>query len=373
MPEYEVEITPLSALTTKSHRDWHLLSEQTVEPNPFFAPQVLLPAARWLKGGASVHLALVRRKSQPLLAMPVTSGRYRRLPLTAALTWRHAHRFVGTPLLHPEGILDAPSALLRALAKWQGATWLVLEQCYLDGPVAEAFRAAAAAHPATWVEHMVWHRPAVYRRDSETYLQNTLSSKSAKELRRRRRNLERDHGTVASSNVAGGQDLLTLEAEVEAFLAMESAGWKGRAGTALANVPGHGHFWRELCRAMAEEGRLELWQLRAGGSVAARQCHIRDGDTIFHLKTTYDEALGRYSPGVQLELDVLHAFHLDSALRLIDPCTEREPGTSSRLYPDTRRIGDALVGLTARGRVAARLTPVIGALWRSLRRMRKPG
>jgi hypothetical protein len=65
------------------------------------------------------------------------------------------------------------------------------------------------------------------------------------------------------------------------------------------------------------------------------------------------------SPGVQLELDVLHAFHVDASVCLLDPCTGNSPTVSARIYPDRRRIGDVLVGLDPIGRFIAGSTPFV--------------
>ena len=203
---------------------------------------------------------------------------------------------------------------------------------YVDGVVAEAFRTAAGRRSGGWVEHDVWRRPAVRRREAESYLDDTLGSRSAKTLRRQRRLLERDHGPVDARDVARTSDALAVGAEVEAFLDMEAAGWKGRAGTAAANDPAHAAFWREACEAMAEAGRLEMWQLRAGDVVAARQCHVRIGGTVFHLRPVRRgprqsrsvHARGR--GGARLDWrDVV----------LLDPCRSGA-GHPSRLYPDSR-------------------------------------
>jgi CelD/BcsL family acetyltransferase involved in cellulose biosynthesis len=97
--------------------------------------------------------------------------------------------------------------------------------------------------------------------------------------------------------------------------------------------------------------------LQAGDVAAARQCHLLMGGTVFHWKTTYDEELSRFSPGAQLELDVLQDFYDDAEIRSLDPCTGNVVSPSDRLYPDRRLIGDVLVGLTSRGRLITRTFP----------------
>ena len=357
-------LVPLTEVDARLRGAWAELAEAAVEPNPFFAPEVLLPAAALLPGGSQVRLLTVHRDGALVLAVPVRRERYRRVPLPAASTWRHPYRYLGTPLVHPDALDDAAAALLWALRRV--TSWLVMEQLYVDGPVARALRDAARTAGAVWTEQDVWERPYVHARDTETYLEHTLSARSAKTLRRLRRGLERERGPVRACDVAAATR--DLDAELDAFLALEAAGWKGRAGTALASRPADADFFRAAGRALAAQGRLELWQLQAGDTVVARQCHLRSGDTVFHWKTAYDEQAGRWSPGVLLELDVLSAFHADPQLARLDPCTDDEPGTSARLYPDTRRLGVALVGLTPLGRLAARTAPVALRTWRAVRR-----
>jgi hypothetical protein len=66
---------------------------------------------------------------------------------------------------------------------------------------------------------------------------------------------------------------------------------------------------------------------------------------IHHLKVAYDEELARESPGLQLEIEMVDAFHRDARLDRIDSCTA--PGTvvSEQLYPDRQRMGSVLVPL----------------------------
>lgn len=352
---------------------WRDLAADAVEPNPFFDSKLLLPATRWLPGGGDVRLLTVWRGRRLVLVMPLARTRYRRVPISALSTWKHPYCYLGTPLVRADELDSAPAAALGSLQR-SGPGWLVLEQVYVEGPVASAFRHAAVEAGATWVEQGLWERPVVEAREQAAAVDPTLSARSAKTLRRLRRNLERDAGAVESTDAVRSAELAMVDAEVEAFLAMEMASWKGRAGTAIANTDSHAEFFRETCRAFARDGRLVMWRMRAGNVDAARECHLRAGDTVFGWKTAYDENLARFSPGVQLELDVLQAFRDDLARRM-DPCTADQPSTSGRLYPDRRVIGDVLVGLTRSGRLGTRLFPLAASVWTRVwdRRLRRAG
>lgn len=362
----QATVVALSDVDRDLRASWAELERSAVEPNPFFGPEMLLPAARHLPGGQGVQLLVVQQGTELVLVMPAARGRHRRLPLTVATTWRHPYRYVGTPLVRPDALDSAPAVALRRLADL--APWAVLDDVYVDGPVAAAFRRAARRPGRSWVEYEVWDRPAVRSRPDDAADGPAVSARSAKTLRRQRRNLARDLGPVSSCDAARGSTAESLAAELDAFLELEGAGWKGRAGTAMASLDGHAAFFRESCTSLAAQDRLELWRLEAGKTVAARQCHVLAGGTVFHLKTTYDESLARLSPGVQLELDVLAAFHADERLQLLDPCTDNQPTVSERIYPDRRRLGVALVGLRPAGRVAAHVTPLAVRTWRAMRR-----
>lgn len=369
-----IDVVPLHDPADELLAAWRDLAADAAEPNPFFEPELLLPAVRRLAGGDGVRLLTAWRGERLVLAMPVTRARYGRLPVPALTTWRHPYCYLGTPLVRRDELDAAAEAALTSL-RADGGTWLVLEQVYVHGPVAAAFRRAAGSSPGSWIEHGLWERPAVRAREPDDPPAETLTPRSAKTLRRLRRNLEKTTGALETRNLADA-DEATLDSEIDAFLELELAGWKGRAGTAMGSADEHAAFFRETCRALARSGRLELWRLQAGTVTAARQCHLLAGDTVFHWKVAYNEELSAFSPGVQLELDVLEAFHADPATRWLDPCTDDVPNTSARLYPDRRLIGHVLVGLTPRGRVVTRAHRLLARAkaWAgSLRRRRSAG
>lgn len=88
----------------------------------------------------------------------------------------------------------------------------------------------------------------------------------------------------------------------EAFR-IEMAGWKGRAGTALSLDPERGLFFRRYAAAAAQQGILRLCFLSVGGHCVAMQLAVEHAGRFWLLKTGYDEALGRCSPGNLLLLE----------------------------------------------------------------------
>lgn len=328
------------------HASWSALAERALEPNPFAAPELALPAARWLADGADIHLLTVFDGDVLLLALPVRRSRsYRRVPAPTFQAWGHQHAYVDTPLVAPDDPEAAWRAALDALEA-EGGAWLALERMPAGGPVGEALEAATGGRGLRVLG--VQERPVLRRRERATYLDGRLSSQRRKRLRRGRRRLEAQlGGPVALTRCAD------VPAAVNRFLALERGGWKGRDGTALACDPGATAWFRSALAA----GEPQLWELgRPGRSPVAALCAVVAGRTAFHLKVAYDERFAACSPGLQLEVAVVEAFHDDPALDAIDSCTtDGADSPSALLYPDRREYQSLLVVLGGRTSRAAAL------------------
>jgi CelD/BcsL family acetyltransferase involved in cellulose biosynthesis len=119
-----------------------------------------------------------------------------------------------------------------------------------------------------------------------------------------------------------------------------------------------------------------VWALQVGETTVATLCAVVSGGGMFHLKTAYDERHASFSPGLQLELDILEAFHRDARLTWIDSCTAVGPSPSALLYPDRRVMQTLVVPLGgARSRLAAHALhqALRGRSWAATRRDRSAG
>lgn len=337
---------------------WQALAGAALEPNPFFEPAALVPAVELLPGGEAVRLLVVEAAGQLLLALPVHPARYRRLPVSALSSWQHAHCYSGTALLSPDRPVETWTAALELLRSRPREHLLVLPRTPVEGPVAVALDAALASRGWRADRTDVFDRPALHRRAEPTYLDGRLGPRSRKALRRHGRRLSAAlGGELALTDVAldpGG-----LSAAVTRFLDLERAGWKGAAGTAMDCDPAAAAYLRRVCAAYAAAGRLQLWSLGVPGRPAAVQLNLLAGDTVFHWKTAYDEALAPCSPGLQLEVAMVEEFHRDTRLGRLDSCTDPGPTVSDRLYPDRLPLATLLVPTDRLGTAVARSAPTL--------------
>jgi CelD/BcsL family acetyltransferase involved in cellulose biosynthesis len=317
-------IHPLDGLSDAQIGAWRALAANAVEPNPFFEPEFLLPAARRLAG--ETGLLTVDDGDGWAACMPVVRVRFAGMSPVIG-TWRHQYCFLGTPLVDRSQVESATAALVR-YPLHEGRALVFMAEALSEGPVLTALRGALDEQRVAVVFERHHERAALHRRDDGVYTAN-MRSHHRRELQRLWRRLEGDLGEELEVQEGGS---------AEQFLELEAAGWKGQSATALAANPEHATFFRELCGTFASEGRLQMLTLKAGERVIAMKCNLAAGDALFCFKIAYDETLSRYSPGVQLERMNVNTFHESRDERFMDSCAAPDNKMINRLWPDRRSI-----------------------------------
>jgi CelD/BcsL family acetyltransferase involved in cellulose biosynthesis len=326
----EVRLLGAGDVTPRVEEAWRDLAARAAEPNPCNEPDMLLPALRHLRHGDRVRLLSVWDGNRLDALLPVLPSRRwrRRVPVPALVSWSHDYQLLGTPLVDSAHPTEALGALLRS--SWRarhGAVLLEIEDLGDGGPVAEALDRACTAIGGSAIRWESYDRAVLSREEGAS----PVGGSRLKRVRRARRALERAHGPVGQVDRAGDDEA------VEHFLALEAAGWKGRAGTAMACRPTDAAFFRETCRRFAQHGRLEVRSLEVADGPVAMQVALRGGDGLFHFKVAYDERYGDFSPGVQLLVDYADGFLTDTA-GFRDSCTAAGNVTESQVWPGRRRI-----------------------------------
>ena len=130
-----------------------------------------------------------------------------------------------------------------------------------------------------------------------------VSASLRAQLRRRRRGLEK-LGGLGFRTVAGG---VSFERDLETFLKLEASGWKGESGTAILSSPATTRLYREFAHAAAAKGWMRLHLLELDGEVIAADYGCAFAGRAVLLKTGFDEAYRRLSPGLVLRAEVLRS------------------------------------------------------------------
>ena len=342
-----VDLIALADLDDSEVGAWRELAGRALEPNPFGEPEFVLACAATLRP-EHAYLLRVADGSDWIASLPVRrTRRWRRLPAPALVAWRHLYSCLDTPLVDRERGVAAFSALLGWIAADREAAFLVVEQLGGDGPVASLLDDALDEQGVRAVRAQRSERAALRRRADQDYID--VGVKHQREWRRQRRRL----GSLLDAEVAT-EDCAGDATAVADFIRLEASGWKGKAGTAFAAVPGHAELFERLCRSFDERGRLQLLALEAGDRRLAMKCNLIAGEAIFCFKIAFDGSLAKYSVGMQLEIDNVSRFHEGTEAAWMDSCADPDNAMINRLWPDRRTIEALVVPASpVRGRLVA--------------------
>lgn len=287
---------------------WQDLAARALEPNVFFGPDLALAGARHLPGGRAAEVLLAWRgegETRRLVGcLPLARARGRHANPVATRRAAANYGTLSTPLLDPDRPEETWAAMLGQL-RGAGIRTLVLPFLHEGGPVAAVLGTVCAGTNRP-VARLAAHERAFLQSPlaGAEYLKATLEARRRKEADRQRRRLG-ELGTLAFTYASSEQ---AIPMALDEFLVLEAAGWKGRGGTALAMAPGGAAFIREVATgaagAASPAGRFAVATLRLDGRPVAAGLVATAGRRAFYMKTAFDEALARFSPGLLLTLNL---------------------------------------------------------------------
>ena len=191
----------------------------------------------------------------------------------------------------------AAGVVLDYLHASKGWDLLVLAELS-ESEVGEALLAAAVARSMHIGRWRAADSPFLELPDQWEALATRLSRGYRAGLRRKRRNLTK-LGRLSVQRLGLDRAFLTRGMQLEA------SGWKGRAGTAMAQQSATQGFYLQLAERMQALGCLVLWGLWLDQRLLAFQYGLEYRGRYSLLKVAYDESFSRFSPGQLLMEDVL--------------------------------------------------------------------
>ncbi|WP_193337787.1 GNAT family N-acetyltransferase [Devosia beringensis] len=344
-------------MTSVPRAAWHRLGDAAVQANGFYAADYALAAAT-LSHRPGLLLAHADNADRDLIGLlPVVSAWHAlHLPVPALIA-RQAYSPLSVPLLHRDAAVTAAGALIDAAAA-AGARVLSLPAMTLDGPAFAALQAAMSRRGLRTVIHNRHERAAFdATQESEPYLRAGLGGKRLKELRRLRNRLA-DDGAVAFAIASTPAD---VAAALERFLALEAMGWKGAGGTGLGQNANDAAFIRAAAAGLSVDGRIQIAELTLDAAVIASGLVIRQGPQALFFKIAYDETQARYSPGVQLTLELTHHFAADPAIALVDSTADAGHPMIDHVWRERLPIGDLLIPTMPNDPIAGAIIALMAA------------
>ena len=328
---------------------WRALAERAVEPNGYNLPDWELAVNASASGRTGVSALRAWSDAAPAPdgaarltgLLPVISfWRAYKIPLPALVS-ADPYGTLCTPLLDRDCTNEAAARLLQQ-ARNAGAHALVLRDISLDGAAMKAITEAlrqGGMRPQVLQSHVRACLDA--RRDADGLLHDALGTKKLKELRRQRSRLA-EHGAIRFDVARTPEQVASA---VENFLALEASGWKARRGTALVQDEGDARFIRRATTSLAEYGQCEIVTLRAGTTPVAAAVVLRHQDRAFYFKLGVDERFAKFSPGVQLTLDLTRHLCADPAIAMADSTADADHPMINPIWRGRLAIGDVLIPL----------------------------
>lgn len=334
-------------LTTVATGQWRALAERAIEPNGYYLPDWALAVDASARGRTGVSALTAPGDPAPddaaslIGLMPVIPlARACGIPLPALVS-AEPYGTLCSPLLDRARARDAAARLLGAARK-TGARALILRDVALDGAGITAFAEVLRQQGL---------RPRVLQsrlracldasRDADELLREALGAKKLKELRRQRHRLA-ELGAVRFQIARTRED---VAAALEVFLRLEASGWKGTRGTALIQDDGDAAFIRRGAPALAGSGQCEIVTLHAGDTPVAAAIVLRHQDRAFYFKLGIDERFAKFSPGVQLTLDLTRHLCADPAIASADSTAGADHPMINPIWRGRFAIGDVLIPL----------------------------
>jgi CelD/BcsL family acetyltransferase involved in cellulose biosynthesis len=334
-------------LTSVDVSAWCALAERANEPNGYYLPgwELAVNASARGRTGVSALSAWsdAAQDGAPRLIglLPVIPMlRACKIPLPA-LASAEPYGTLCTPLLDREMAREAAAQLLGT-ARQAGAHALILRDVSLDGAAMKAFDDVLrqdGLRPRILQSRLRACLDAT--RDAEELLRDALGHKKLKELRRQRHRLA-DYGALRFEVARRPEQ---VAAALETFLRLESSGWKGKRGTALIQDDGDADFIRRAAPALAADGQCEIVTLSADIIPVAAGIVLRHQDRAFYFKLGIDERFAKFSPGVQLTLDLTRHLCADPAIASADSTAGADHPMINPIWRGRFAIGDVLIPL----------------------------
>ena len=176
-----------------------------------------------------------------------------------------------------------------------------------------------------------------------------LRKKKRKELGRQSRRMA-DLGTIHVVSTWHGLD---PEDALNHFLKVEASGWKAQHGTALAVDDALTDCVRSFLPQMIAERKAQIDLMLLDADCVAGLISLRAGRGLFTWKIGMDESHARFSPGVQMMLELSKQVISDPNIDYVDSLADPDHPMIDHLWGGRRAYSDLFVPLNTKGSLGA--------------------
>lgn len=137
-----------------------------------------------------------------------------------------------------------------------------------------------------------------------------------------KQNTRKQRNKLQSEGVIPRLECITSAEQVAGAIAdygqLESAGWKGADGTAIAAENAQGQFYRSMLENFCARGRGRIYRYWFDDKVVAMDLCIHDDVALVVLKTAYDESFRSVSPSTLMRQEQFQQLFEEQKFRRIE-------------------------------------------------------
>ncbi len=154
-------------------------------------------------------------------------------------------------------------------------------------------------------------------------LQGDLDSYWKARSKNLRRNMKKQINKLKNDAVFTRLQVSTTPEEVaqgiKDYGKIESAGWKGKHGTAVHPENIQGKFYQNMLEKFCRQGAGRIYRYWYNDNIAAMELCIEGSDSLIFLKTTYDASFGKgTSPATLMRQDVVKQLFNNKKIKRIE-------------------------------------------------------
>ena len=340
---------------------WERLLDVAIAPNPFFAPNFLLPAMQHL-GETGVSLLVIessqRNKSNTGSVLcglfPIVRKKLYGIPLPTLEIWKHEQCYDCTPLIRADCKKDVWDFILKFISEDLKTSLFSMNTVSGEGEFLNLLTENGFDNGRTVFQRDAFTR-ACFKplEDEETFLMTNVAKSTRKGTARTRRKLEK-------RGVLETDFLYEYTPEiVQQFLELEASGWKGEGGTALKSQTETQLFLDGMLRRSMPQGNATVVRISLDARPIAMLVVLQQGRKAAQFKIAFDEQLKEYSPGTMVEFDEVSRMFADE-IEFSDSCADPKHSMINRVWSDRVRFQSLVIASNkVLPRLAVSLMPVI--------------
>lgn len=288
--------------------DWRALCNESPDDQPFFRPEWIAAHIRAFTPQAKVVLLTVQSEGKLLFVLPLLHEwtMFSGIPLRTLRAPVNSHSCRFDAVRHSGRLGDA--AVSAAWNYLQNSSdWDLLHvEDVLDQSAISALADAARKNGLHAIQVPNRRNPYVpIPADPADLNKLPVNKKLRSQLRQKRRELEAK-GTLRLHRASTADPSL-----LSRFYQLESSGWKGEEGSAIACDPQIRQFYDEIAQSAERFGYLCMYSLELNGELLASHLGLSHRGRYFSPKIAYSSKFREYAPGHMIVSEIL----LDCAAR----------------------------------------------------------